>query len=269
MKAPTGARFARPVAAGDLPGPRASSSWAPPASWARSCSACCCTASPSWAGPTSWCGGARAPAARTASGTASSPRRRSIPCARPTAGAEGLAAFLRDKVRVVDGDITEPNLGLSEEEAAAVAEDIDVLINSSGKVTFNPPLESALRTNVEGTKNVIAFARRMKRPGADPHQHLLRGRQPLGRGLGGRGAGRLLPALARAARHQVLGRAGDGRQRAHRRRGAGPGRRRPGAGPPAPAGPRPPARGGPRPRRRGGAASWRWPASARSGSARS
>ena len=39
-----------------------------------------------------------------------------------------------------------------------------MLINSSGRVTFNPPLESALRTNVEGTKNVIAFAKRMRRP---------------------------------------------------------------------------------------------------------
>ncbi len=65
---------------------------------------------------------------------------------------------------VVDGDITEPNLGLSEADAEKVAKDIDVLINSSGRVTFNPPLESALRTNVEGTKNVIAFAKRMKRP---------------------------------------------------------------------------------------------------------
>src|SRR5215470_11431943 len=79
-------------------------------------------------------------------------------------GAEALAAFLREKVTVVDGDITEPNLGMSEEAAERVAKDIDVLINSSGRVTFNPPLESALRTNVEGTKNVIAFAKRMKRP---------------------------------------------------------------------------------------------------------
>src|SRR5439155_17573398 len=78
--------------------------------------------------------------------------------------AEGLAEVLRQKVAVVDGDITEPNLGLSEAEAEKVAKDIDVLINSSGRVTFNPPLESALKTNVEGTKNVIAFAKRMKRP---------------------------------------------------------------------------------------------------------
>jgi long-chain acyl-CoA synthetase len=79
-------------------------------------------------------------------------------------GAEGLEAHLRSKVRIVDGDITEKDLGLGEEEAARVAADVDVLLNSSGRVTFNPPLESALRTNVEGTKNVIAFARRMRRP---------------------------------------------------------------------------------------------------------
>src|SRR5918998_1805550 len=72
--------------------------------------------------------------------------------------------FIRDKVRLVNGDISEDNLGFTEEEAEAVAKDIDVLVNSAGNVTFNPPLESALRTNVVGTQNVIKFARRMKRP---------------------------------------------------------------------------------------------------------
>jgi long-chain acyl-CoA synthetase len=72
--------------------------------------------------------------------------------------------FIRDKVRVVGGDISEERLGFTEEEAQTVASDIDVLINSAGNVTFNPTLESALRTNVVGTQNVIAFARRMKRP---------------------------------------------------------------------------------------------------------
>ncbi len=79
-------------------------------------------------------------------------------------GEEGLRALLQDKVRVVDGDITEENLGMSEEQAAAVAGDIHVVINSSGRVTFNPPLESALRTNVQGIKNVLAFTKRMRRP---------------------------------------------------------------------------------------------------------
>src|SRR3982751_4026401 len=35
-------------------------------------------------------------------------------------GAEKLAFFLKEKVRVVDGDITEPNLGMTDEQAAAV-----------------------------------------------------------------------------------------------------------------------------------------------------
>jgi long-chain acyl-CoA synthetase len=75
-----------------------------------------------------------------------------------------LEGFVRDKVIVRGGDIGETNLGYSEEEAQAIADDIDIVINSAGNVTFNPTLESGLRTNVVGTQNVIAFARRMKRP---------------------------------------------------------------------------------------------------------
>src|SRR5207253_5662311 len=71
--------------------------------------------------------------------------------------------FIREKVAVVGGDIGEDNLGYTEEEAQRIADDIDVVLNSAGNVTFNPTLESALRTNVVGTQNVIAFAKRMKR----------------------------------------------------------------------------------------------------------
>src|SRR5437588_10686379 len=75
-----------------------------------------------------------------------------------------LDGFIRDKVEVVGGDIAESNLGFSDEEAQRIAGDIDVVINSAGNVTFNPTLESGLRTNVVGTQNVIAFTKRMKRP---------------------------------------------------------------------------------------------------------
>src|ERR1043166_5896698 len=75
-----------------------------------------------------------------------------------------LEGFIRDKVVVLGGDIGDTNLGYTEEQAQAVADDIDVILNSAGNVTFNPTLESALRTNVVGTQNVIAFAKRMKRP---------------------------------------------------------------------------------------------------------
>src|SRR5918993_2681948 len=75
-----------------------------------------------------------------------------------------LEGFVSDKVVVRGGDIAEPNFGYSEEDTQAIAGDIDIIINSAGNVTFNPTLESGLRTNVVGTQNVIAFARRMKRP---------------------------------------------------------------------------------------------------------
>jgi len=79
-------------------------------------------------------------------------------------GSDALETFLREKVRVVDGDITETDLGMTADEAQRVADDIDVVLNSSGRVTFNPPIESAMRTNVQGTRNVIDFVKRMKRP---------------------------------------------------------------------------------------------------------
>src|SRR6266704_1444122 len=75
-----------------------------------------------------------------------------------------LEGFIRDKVAIVGGDIAEDNLGFSDKAAQDIADDIDVVINSAGNVTFNPTLESALRTNVVGTQHVIAFTKRMKRP---------------------------------------------------------------------------------------------------------
>jgi long-chain acyl-CoA synthetase len=75
-----------------------------------------------------------------------------------------LEDFISDKVTIVNSDIGDDNLGFTEEEAQSIAADIDIIINSAGNVTFNPTLESALRTNVVGTQNVIKFAKRMNRP---------------------------------------------------------------------------------------------------------
>lgn len=75
-----------------------------------------------------------------------------------------LHDFLDEKIVVLGGDITSDNLGYSDERAAGIAADIDLVLNCSGRVTFNPSLEAALQTNVHGTRNTIAFARRMKRP---------------------------------------------------------------------------------------------------------
>src|SRR2546421_4967110 len=46
-----------------------------------------------------------------------------------------LDGFIREKVEVVGGDIAEDNLGFTEQEAEAIAGDVDVVINSAGNVT--------------------------------------------------------------------------------------------------------------------------------------
>ncbi|MCA1636919.1 MAG: AMP-binding protein [Acidobacteria bacterium] len=77
---------------------------------------------------------------------------------------DGFEKFIREKIVPVNGDVGNEFLGLDEKEAKKIMKDCDIIINSAGNVTFNPPLESALRTNVVGTNNVLKLARMMKRP---------------------------------------------------------------------------------------------------------
>ncbi|HSK71376.1 MAG TPA: AMP-binding protein, partial [Pyrinomonadaceae bacterium] len=72
--------------------------------------------------------------------------------------------FIREKVVPVNGDVGNDLLGLDEKEARKIMRDCDIIINGAGNVTFNPPLESALRTNVVGSHNILKMARMMKRP---------------------------------------------------------------------------------------------------------
>jgi len=77
---------------------------------------------------------------------------------------DGFEDFIRAKVVPVNGDVGNEFLGMDETEAREIMADTDVIINGAGNVTFNPPLESALRTNVVGSNNIIQLARMMKRP---------------------------------------------------------------------------------------------------------
>src|SRR3990172_7669829 len=72
--------------------------------------------------------------------------------------------YLGKKLIIVGGDITHDNLGYTGEEGKRIADNIDIVLNSSGDVSFNPPLETALKTNVTGTKNLLAVVKRMKSP---------------------------------------------------------------------------------------------------------
>ncbi len=77
---------------------------------------------------------------------------------------DGFDDFIKSKVVPVNGDVGNEYLGLDEKEAKKIMRDTDIIINGAGNVTFNPPLESALRTNVVGSNNIIKMARMMKKP---------------------------------------------------------------------------------------------------------
>ncbi|MGD9587446.1 MAG: AMP-binding protein [Pyrinomonadaceae bacterium] len=77
---------------------------------------------------------------------------------------DGFEDFIKSKVVPVNGDVGNEYLGLDEKQAKKIMRDTDVIINGAGNVTFNPPLESALRTNVVGSNNIIKMARMMKNP---------------------------------------------------------------------------------------------------------
>ena len=71
----------------------------------------------------------------------------------------GLGDFLRDKVEVVEGDVSRPGLGLDAETARRLQRNLDLIVNSSGLTDFNPDLRDALATNTDAAVNILEFVR--------------------------------------------------------------------------------------------------------------
>ncbi len=70
-----------------------------------------------------------------------------------------LPQFIRDHVEVVEGDVSQPDLGISSEVLGGLRTNLDLVINSSGLTDFNPDLRDALLTNVDAAMNVVEFIR--------------------------------------------------------------------------------------------------------------
>ena len=109
-------------------------------------------------------------------------------------GKEALAAFLREKVvgrrrrhhRAQPGDVGRGGGGGRRRHRRA-----HQLV---GPRDVQPAARVGAAHQRRGHEERHRVRQAHAAPGAHPHQHLLRGRQPLGRGVGGRGARRLLPA---------------------------------------------------------------------------
>jgi alcohol-forming fatty acyl-CoA reductase len=70
-----------------------------------------------------------------------------------------LPEFLREKVEVLEGDVTQPGLGLPAETARFLQKNLNLIVNSSGLTDFNPDLRDALATNTDAAVNVMEFVR--------------------------------------------------------------------------------------------------------------
>src|SRR6202171_1658955 len=76
-----------------------------------------------------------------------------------------LATFLKEKVEVVEGDVSLPGLGLDQATQARLAQSLDLVVNSAGLTDFNPDLRDALSSNVDSALNLLNFLRQCKHAG--------------------------------------------------------------------------------------------------------
>src|SRR4029077_8435687 len=76
-----------------------------------------------------------------------------------------LRRFLAERVEVIEGDVCQPDLGLTPEAGESLLKNLDLIINSSGLTDFNPDLRDALATNVDAAVNVTSFVRKSDHAG--------------------------------------------------------------------------------------------------------
>jgi len=70
-----------------------------------------------------------------------------------------LEAFLAGKIEVVEGDVSQPGLGLTPQLRRQLAASLDLVVNSAGLTDFNPDLRDALASNIESAAHLVEFLR--------------------------------------------------------------------------------------------------------------
>jgi len=72
---------------------------------------------------------------------------------------ERFAGFVSERVEVIEGDVSQPGLGIAPETRAQLERNLDLVVNSSGLTDFNPDLREALASNVAPVLHLIEFLR--------------------------------------------------------------------------------------------------------------
>ncbi len=79
------------------------------------------------------------------------------------AGIAGRLApgLVEERVTVHEGELGEPDCGLSEETLEALAGRVGLVLNCAGLVEFFPPVDDAFASNVDGVAQVVGLAKRL------------------------------------------------------------------------------------------------------------
>lgn len=67
------------------------------------------------------------------------------------------------KVFAVKGDITMEGLGLSDEDEARLAEEVQIVFHAAATINFTEPMRVAVNMNMLGTKRVVSLAQKMRK----------------------------------------------------------------------------------------------------------
>ncbi len=77
---------------------------------------------------------------------------------------QGFEQLCEEKLRFITGELTEPDFGLGAAEFNALAQKIDLVINSAASVDFREPLDQALTTNTLSLHTLIRLVQVKKIP---------------------------------------------------------------------------------------------------------
>jgi long-chain acyl-CoA synthetase len=82
---------------------------------------------------------------------------------------DGFDAFVEDRVAVINGDLTDDRLGVSDEDYRRLCDEVEVIINSAAVVVFDERLDLSLNLNTLGARRMMDVARDCRRLQAAIH----------------------------------------------------------------------------------------------------
>jgi fatty acyl-CoA reductase len=69
----------------------------------------------------------------------------------------------KSKLYAVAGDIGQPQLGISEQDQALLAREIDIVFHVAATVRFDEAIKTAIQMNVRGTREILNMCQNFPR----------------------------------------------------------------------------------------------------------